>query len=105
LTPGGQAFQTATGVADPHGAMAAVINEPNLCEVLLLPALNGQASNFLFVAYGSSGMNCPTPEDFIQVFAANIDDPTALQTAIPAHYGWEGGVMTGLVNVQLWQMR
>ena len=105
LRPGGNAFQTALGIADPHGVMVAVNDDATFCEVLLVPADQGIPANFMYVAYGPPDMTCPTPADFVVVFGQFIDDPTGLEIGIPDHYGWGKGVTVGLVPIDNWTPR
>ncbi len=105
VAPGGQPFQTAQGIADPNGVLVGVIDERNLCEVLLLPVDNGSPSRFLFVAYGDAGMNCPTSTEVVQAFAQLIDDPLVFETALAQFFGWGEGVTVGLVRIDGWVLR
>ncbi len=105
VAPGGRPFQTAQGIADPNGVLVGVIDEQNLCEVLLLPVDNGMPSSFLFIAYGDAGMNCPTDAEVAQAFGVLIDDPLVLQTGLPEFFGWDDDVTTGLARIPNWGMQ
>jgi hypothetical protein len=79
--------------------------KPCRCEVLLVPADLRMPANFMYVAYGPSGMACPTPADFVVIFGQFIDDRTGLEIGIPDHYGWGKGVTVGLVPIDNWTPR
>lgn len=62
----------------------------------------GQMSNELFVAYGPSGMNCPSPNDFSLVYLPLERSPEIVEGALRTTFDWGRNVVIGSAAIENW---